>query len=179
MLTGGTSIAIAVLCTTVQHSVTQISHSDVSISANLRQLTLWGRESASQHCLRSAVSLFLLCILDRQVITVNLKQLRRIGGGNVFDRAELSFNCSCSNIGLVYRATRCFKLFLDLIQHAAEFSELHLHARQHLPDLTRPLLDCQRPKSHSQTVEDRRQCRRSGNNDPVLVLQLFDQSSLA
>jgi putative addiction module killer protein len=33
MLTGGTPIAIAVLCTTVQHSVTQISH-------NLRELSM-------------------------------------------------------------------------------------------------------------------------------------------
>ena len=35
MLTGGTPITIAVLCTTVQHSVTQISHSRYSIPGNM------------------------------------------------------------------------------------------------------------------------------------------------
>src|SRR5215831_4610663 len=34
-----------------------------------------------------------------------------------------------------------FQLFADLIEYAAEFSELGFHCREHLPDFVRMLLD--------------------------------------
>ena len=77
----------------------------------------------------------------------------------------------------VHVARRLIELLFHLRQRFAKLAELVLHRREQIPDFTRSLLNGERPKSHLQTVQQRRQRRRPRKYDPAFALHLLHQTN--
>ena len=92
---------------------------------------------------------------------------------------EFARHCTGARLRLVDGITGGGQLFFDLVQHAAELAELGLDSRQHLPHFARLLFDGERTETEPQAVQKRGDGGGPADDDPMVLLQLTDQSWLA
>ena len=71
------------------------------------------------------------------------------------------------------------QLFLHALECGAKFRELGLNSRQGLPNLAGALLDGHGAESHLETIENRDQRSRSGNDHAIIPLNAFRQLASA